>query len=330
MKQSRVAALALVTTLIAACGGGGGDAPSPAPPAPPSSGALNAQEQLAYQSWAIRVLTTEWVIDDDNAFRAGINFPASQRLRFSGLYPVAPGSGSQNINNFPIAGGIVFSCKDGGTKTKSEILLNNDANYGAGESFTNTFVACKDGAFTGDGTQRQDFRATDVFYPSPNSNAIKSSSYILSVNQTYNLLFQQAVRPGSVKGALDVNITELNRVYKLINCAYTYELGNMVGNTTINIKRTDNFGFDQPFEVLSITGTVQIDGVPFTLTSTPIPWRNASSTGVDYFPKLGSITATGPNGEKIFTQFGTNGASCTLTPQGAAVPSVTVEKCSRI
>jgi hypothetical protein len=339
MKQSRVAALALVTTLIAACGGGGGgDAPglapsppgSPAPPALPGSGALNAQEQLAYQSWAIRTLTSKWVTDDDNLITAGAAIPVITKLQFAGLYPTASTPGTTSTANLPNDIDGLFQCKEGGTSTKSEILINNNGTFDAGESLITSFVGCKDGAFTGNGTSQVDFRATDTVYPSPNDNAVKSSSFVKVYDRTYTATLLQGTFAGSQKGALDANITELTRTYKLVNLAYTYEQGTMVGNTTINISRTDNFGFDQPFTVNSISGTVQVDGRQFTITSTAIPWRTTSSTGVNYFPKSGSITATGPNGEKIFTQFGTDGARCTLTPQGAAVPSVTVEKCSRI
>ena len=169
-----------------------------------------------------------------------------------------------------------------------------------------------------------------MVYPSPNDKSVRSASFVLSLDLAYKKLLEQTTYSGSVRGALDTNITELRRIYKLVNMAYTYDLGSMVGNTTVTINRSDNFGFDQPFSVLSITGSVQIDGVPFTITSTAIPWRTSSANGVPYFPLSGLVTATGPNGEKIVTQFGATGASCSITPAGATAPSVRVDNCSLV
>jgi hypothetical protein len=129
--------------LIAACGGGGGgDAPglapsppgSPAPPALPGSGALNAQEQLAYQSWAIRTLTSKWVTDDDNLITAGAAIPVITKLQFAGLYPTASTPGTTSTANLPNDIDGLFQCKEGGTSTKSEILINNNGTFDAGES----------------------------------------------------------------------------------------------------------------------------------------------------------------------------------------------------
>jgi hypothetical protein len=333
MKHANVAALGLVITFMEACGGGGGGgAPGPAaaPSAQPSSTALNAQERLAYQSWAIRTLTTKWVTDDDTVGVAGTPLPVIKRLQFVGLYPTGSSTANPSTTNFPADLANLFQCKDAGTDTRSQILINDNATFDAGESLINTYLDCKDGAFIGNGTKRTDYNANVVNYPSPNSDAVKSASFLLTYDRYYKATLPQGVFAGTQKGALDANITDFTRVYKLINMAYTYEQGSMLGNTTITISRSDNFGFDQPFNVLSITGTVQIDGTQFTVTSTPIPWRTSSSTGVAFFPQSGSLTAVGPDGEKIVTQFSLAGASCSLTPPGAAAPSVTVEKCSQI
>ena len=323
MKLSSVASWAALSLLVTACGGGGGgdagttappSAPAPTPTPTPATGTLNAQEQLAYASWMFRKFTTDWVEDRDEALFFNPSVRTEGKAFFAGLYPQGTGTGAGSTGNTPQinTSAMAFQCANGGTKSETGTLA------GPGSVLTVVYQACKDSTLVVDGSRSISKLATALYYTGANSNAIKSDK--LNVAQDYSFKETQAAGTYTAtrKGVLEVDITETQRVYKLTNMVMNYGQSNNVGNTTITLQRTLNFGTDQPFTVTSLTGTVSVEGTVYTLSSSNIPWR----TVVNYFPQSGSLTATGPAGEKIVTTFGPTGASCSLTLAGAVAPSV--------
>jgi hypothetical protein len=326
-----VAALAL-----AACGGGGGGggstsdspAPTPAPPAPPPAPAvvLNAQEELAYQAWALREVTERYVTDTDDTFSGG-NLSVGGRLRFAGKYPPGTGAGTGAGNNLPsLVGNPSGLCKSGGSKNQVDTLINNNSTFDAGESYVVTYTDCKEVDFVLNGTQKISYRSTNAYYPPPDNKAIKSAQFDELDNYAYSV--PSLGYSGSLKGTLSVDIadTPLRRTYTLKDVAYTFDQGSVVGNLSIAINRAEFFGVDQPFSVQSISSSATVDGKLFTISSTVIPWRSVYG----YIPRSGSMTAVAASGEKIVIEYTANGAKCSLVPLGTTTASVTVEQCSRI
>ncbi len=319
----------VVALALSGCGGGGGGdgiAPAPTPPAPPAAppAVLNAQEELAYQSWALRQVTLLYVEERDEIIRSG---PLSDggRLKFVGRYP-ANGSGAGQANNLPnLALNTSGVCKDGGSKKQVDSLINNNTTYEAGESTILTYTGCTDANLVLTGTDKLAYTGSQIFYPAPNNKAIKSVQLDETVDYTYSA--PSLGYSTTLKGILGIDITDPRRIYTLKNVAFTFNQGSVVANITIVINRATSFGNDQPFTVQSISGSVVIDGKAYTVTSTTaIPWRSVLA----YFPRSGSITATASNGDKIITEFTANGAQCSLVPAGTATASVTVAQCSQL
>jgi hypothetical protein len=313
----------VVIFALAACGGGGGGGDNPAAaPSPATLVVLNAQEELAYQSWALRLVTIDFVTDDD-ALIAVTPFRSYGRLDFAGKYPVGGATGTDS--NFPTVNGNSISCKDGGSAKQTDTLKNNNNTFDAGESSLLTYENCKDGIFVLAGTSLYNHLAPLTFYRAPNDKAIESTLLDLvtdlnNSNTTANII-------SLVKGIQKVDINQDRRIYTLINMAYPYAQGSVVGNTLIGINRSDDFGPDKPFTVAGFAGSATIDGKPYTVSSSKdIPWIKRAG----YFPKSGSITATAANGDKIITEFTATGARCSLVPAGATAASVAVEQCSKI
>jgi hypothetical protein len=312
---------------LAACGGGGGDNPVPASPAPTPIPpvVLNAQEELAYQSWALRQVSVEYVTDDDESSFSAL-FSYGGRIIFAGRYPAGAGNGTGS-NLPPPAGASGGLCKDGGTQNKTDTLINNNNTYDAGESFVTTYLDCKDPNTLLNGTRKFSYKATSAYYSAPNDKAIKSALLDITWDTTY---LTSAGYTTSKKGVLGIDISDqpLRRLYTLKELVYAFDQGSVVANTLlIGINRSDEFGADKPFTVAGFAGSVTIDGKPYTVSSTAnIPWLKT----VGYFPKSGSITATSANGDKVITEFTATGAKCRLVPSGTTTASVTVEQCSKI
>jgi hypothetical protein len=280
-----VAALAL-----AGCGGGGGDSPSPAPPAPPPAppAVLNALEELAYQSWAVRRVTVDYVTDDDEKDSDGTTTYGG-RLNFAGKYPLGTGTGGGTGSNLPPgSSGASGLCKDGGTNKRTETVVNNNTTFDAGESILETWSDCKDLTVVLNGTRKTNFKDTSVFYAAPNDKAYQSTQRDIEVDWTFARPSTNYINTYSEKGLLGVDINDQRRIYSLKNLTQSFTQGSVVGNTLIGINRSNEFGPDQPFSVAGFAGSVNIDGKPYTLSSSKdIPWFKTKN----YFPRSGSITA---------------------------------------
>lgn len=323
----RLSALA-ATFALAACGGGGGDggggsggiAPPPAPPA-----VLNAQEELAYQSWALRQVTVRYVQEQDEVAISGA-LSAGGRLAFVGKYPATGSTGPGQVNNLPtLTLSTVGLCKDGGSKKQVDTLINNNNTFEAGESTVITYSNCTDSGLVLSGTDQYNYKTDQILYPAPNNNAIKSVQFEEISDYSYST--SALGYSSTLKGTLGVDITDPRRVYTLKNIAYTFNQGSVVANTTIIINRSTSFGNNQPFTVQSMAGIATIDGKAYTvISSAAIPWRSVAA----YLPRSGSITATATNGDKIITEFTAAGAQCSLVPAGTTTASVTVAQCSQL
>jgi hypothetical protein len=324
LKSFQWAACTAAFALVACGGGGGGDGTPPAPPTAPPS-ALNAQEELAYQSWALRQVTLRYVEEKDETTIGGA-LSAGGRLQFVGKYPASGNNGTGQVNNLPTyAASATGVCKDGGSQKQVDSLINNNTTYEAGESTTLTYTGCTDGDLVLSGTDKLNFTGSQVFYPAPNNKAIKSVQLDETTDYTYST--PSLGYSTTLKGVLGIDITDLRRVYTLKNVAYTFNQGSVVANMAITINRSNDFGNNQPFTVQSMAGSATVDGKAYTVTSSNgIPMRSV----VAYLPRSGSITATASNGDKIITEFTATGAQCSLVPAGTTTASVTVAQCSQL
>ncbi len=295
--------------VLAACGGGGGDGDGGQPP--PAGNTLNAQEDLAYRSFAVRSMIVPYVIDDDTA-EAFIFYPLTGKRDFVGLYPdgvTAPG----NVPSRPTLD--VSSCKDGGSLSSNNQLPSNII----------TYSNCVNGSSRVNGTLRRDYVGTTTFYPPPNANALVRSQ--LSVIPTLDYSFSPNIA-GTIRGVQDANITEPQRVYAFRNYTLAVRESSWVSNLVLTSNRSTRFGYNTPFTLVSATGSISIDGTVYVVSSSGnIPWIKLPTT---YVPTSGSFTATGPGGERIVTEFNSTGASCKLFPAGASVASITLANCSRL
>lgn len=331
LRNLKWAACTAAFALVACGGGGGSDGSAPAPPAgtppaPPAPPAvLNAQEELAYQSWALRQVTLRYVEERDEIALSG-PLSAGGRLNFVGKYPANGCTGTGQINNLPVlAASATGVCKDGGTNKQVDSLINNNTTYEAGESTIVTYTGCTDASLILSGTDKLSFTGSQLFYPAPNNKAIKSVQLDETTDYTYTT--PSLGYSTTLKGTLGIDITDPRRVYALKDVAYTFNQGSIVANMTIIINRATSFGNDQPFTVQSMAGSTTIDGKSYTVTSTNgIPMRSV----VAYLPRSGSITATASNGDKIITDFTPTGAQCSLVPYGTTTASVTVAQCSQM
>jgi hypothetical protein len=323
-------AFAVAAITLAACGGGGGDSPAAPPPVPPPAppAVLNALEELAYQSWAVRRVTVDYVTDDDNRVTDG-STTYGGRLNFAGKYPAGTGTGGGTGSNLPpIASGVSGLCKDGGTKKQTDTLINNNNIYDVGESILETWSDCKDLVSVLNGTRKYSFKAPLVFYAAPNDKAYKSTQQDVEFDWAFTKPSAVGyINTYSEKGLLGVDINDQRRIYSLKDLTQNFTQGSAVGNTLIGINRSNEFGPDQPFSVAGFAGNVTIDGKSYTISSSKdIPWLKTYG----YFPKSGSITATAANGDRVFTEFTATGAKCSLVPSGTTTASLTVEQCSKL
>jgi hypothetical protein len=318
------AALA-ASALLNACGGGG-DAGSPAP-APPASVVLNAYEEVAWKSYVLRTVGTPNVTDLDENLSNQRFFDVSRR-NFAGMYPAdTAATAVPGQSNIPKTSPVLGSCKDGGSFTQSINDINKNGIAEAGDSFTNTALNCKDASYSLSQTLRFDHQATTLFYPKPNDNALRSIKGLTSVEGTFTQAAPNYTLRSSFKGQTDIDINETSRVYRDKNNTSVIEGFTIVSNLIITVNRSTSLGSDKPFSLASMTGSLSIDGVTYQVSSTPnIEWKKDA----DYLPTLGVITMTGPDGERLITQFTPNGVACGIIPANATTPSIVVRNCSRI
>jgi hypothetical protein len=321
--------------LLGACGGGGGGdagggtagpaAPPQLPPARPAA-TLTAEEDLAWKSFVLRTVGVRAVTDNDESIFSTPYFGAG-RFDFAGLYPTGTGTGTAGQSNIPGASTAVGLCKDGGNSSGVVDDKNQNGIYDLGDSFTRTQTDCKDGNTTSNRTFRFDYQDTETLYAKPNDKVIKThkgtaTDDILVTTASTNFILGQ-----SVKGQIDVNITDLARVYRYKDYTYVVDGVTVVSNLVLTIDRSTSFGPGTAFSLTSMTGKLKIDGTTYDVTSSAaVPWKKTSG----YLPTAGVFVMKAPNGELTVTSFTPEGAICGTFPAGTTTPSLTVKNCSRL
>jgi hypothetical protein len=326
-------AVVAIGSLVSACGGGGGDAPTP--PAPPVATplparppvVLSAEEDVAWKSYVLRAVGVRAVTDEDDAIIPGTPFLSVGRFDFAGLYPAGTGAGTTGQSNVPPIDAIVGFCKDGGNSSVAFDDKNKNGISEAGDSVTRTDTDCKDKNATLNGTTRFDNQATPTFYAKPHENAIITTKGLAAENLLFAKAETNFTLTQSIKGQIDVDVSEFTRVYRYKNYTYVIDGVTIINNLVLTINRSVEFGPNKPFSLTSMTGSLTIDGVNYQVSSSPnIPWKKTPG----YLPIAVGIAMTGPGGEQIITEFTATGAGCRLIPLGTTTPSIVVRNCSRI
>jgi hypothetical protein len=325
-----------VSGLLSACGGGGGGddagggagpaAPPPLPPARPAA-TLTAEEDLAWKSFVLRVVGVYAVTDTDD-FILNTTYFNGGRFDFAGLYPAGTGTGpgTSGQSNTPSAATPAGLCKDGGSSSVVRDDKNQNGIYEAGESFLRTAADCKDGNANLNSTLRFDYQATPKFYAKPNDKAIETHKGIATEDRLLTYARTNFILGQSVKGQVDVDISDSARVYRYKNQTRVVDGVTVINNLVLTIARSTQLGPDTDFSLTSMTGSLNIDGITYQVTSSPaIPWKKTSA----YLPTAGVFVMTAPNGEQIATSLTPEGAICGTFPAGSTTPTLVVKNCSR-
>jgi hypothetical protein len=317
--------------LLSACGGGGDagpSAPAPAPMLPPARPpvTLTAEEDLAWKSYVLRTVGVRAVTDGDESVAYTPYFSAG-RFDFAGLYPAGTGTGTAGQSNTPGADTTVGLCKDGGDSTVVSDDKNKNGIRELGDSFTITSTDCKDGNTTLNSTLRFDYQApSPTYYAKPNDNVIETykgtaTEDTLHTNARTNFTLGQ-----SVKGQVDVDITDPARVYRYKKYTYVVDGVTVISNLVLTIGRSTDVGPGKPFSLTSMTGSLEIDGITYQVSSSPdIAWKKTDG----YLPTAGFITMTAANGDRLITEFTPNGAGCSIILATTTTASLVVKNCSR-
>jgi hypothetical protein len=321
-----------VSGLLSACGGGGGGdagpgAPAPAPVLPPARppATLTAEEDLAWKSYVLRTVGVRAVIDSDE-FTRNVPYFSSGRFDFAGLYPAGTGAGTAGQSNMPGAQTTVGLCKDGGSISSAYDDKNKNGIFDLGEIFTTTETDCKDGSTTLNGIIRSEYQALTTFYATPNDKVINTTKVTFTDDELYTYVRTNFTFGQSLKGQVDVDITDPARVYRYKDYTYAVDGVTVISNLVLTIGRSTDVGAGTPFSLRSMAGSLSVDGITYQVSSSPdIPWKKT----VGYLPTAGFITMTAANGDRLITEFTPNGAGCGIILATTTTPSLVVKNCSR-